>query len=126
MSSHKIRWLALSSHAKWVFFRLHPGPQQPYITYSDVEVQENNTKPFRALLAMMLATEREFNVPSYPDKAVPLPSIKEEGGLSREDQDERGSDQHHGQATGQGLAVTQSGKNISSESTDLMVSACPF
>ncbi|KAL5482920.1 hypothetical protein ACEPAI_9515 [Sanghuangporus weigelae] len=59
MASHKARWGAVTSHEKWVFIRLHPG-EQPYMTFSSVELQENNTRPFRALLAMILAAELDL------------------------------------------------------------------
>ncbi|KAL5512706.1 hypothetical protein ACEPAG_2972 [Sanghuangporus baumii] len=61
MASHKARWGAVTSHEKWVFIRLHPG-EQPYITFSSVEPQENNTRPFRALLAMTLAVELDLEI----------------------------------------------------------------
>lgn len=73
MASHKSNWLALTCHDSWVFFRLHnrtPGPgasNVPYITYSEVEKQSDNTRPFCALLAMMLAAQDKFEVESKAD-----------------------------------------------------------
>ena len=76
MSSHKARWLALTSHHKWVFFRLHPDEKRPYITHSNVEVQEDNTRLFRAFLAMMLVTALGHGVESHAN-IVPLPPLQE-------------------------------------------------
>ena len=76
MSSHKARWLALTSHHKWVFFRLHPDEKRPYITYSNVEVQEDNTRPFRAFLAMMLVAVSSRTVESHANTAIPLPPVQ--------------------------------------------------
>ncbi|KAJ4473890.1 hypothetical protein J3R30DRAFT_3684842 [Lentinula aciculospora] len=107
MSSHKVNWLALTSHHKWIFFRLHPSSDkepEPYISYSSVEMMENNTRPFRALLAMMLATVGEIKVvDSNVDKTVPLPVIEEEehhsSESSQEDQDKIGSYRGSGPVT---------------------------
>ena len=84
MVAHKVHWAAVTSHDKWIFFRLHPDlngdPPKPYISFSTVEAQENNTRPFRALLAMMLATTENLNVASHPDNRAltPIPERKDE------------------------------------------------
>ena len=77
MASHKARWGAITSHEQWVFIRLHPG-SDPYITFSSVELQENNTRPFRALLAMVLAAELDLEVDSHVNMQIPLETIVEE------------------------------------------------
>ena len=99
MSSHKVNWLALTSHHKWIFFRLKPiqeGMREPYIPYSSVEMMEGNTRPLLALLAMLLTAMGEIkDVDSNVDTMVPLPAIEEEekpsSESSREDQDEGSS-----------------------------------
>lgn len=76
MASHKARWGTITSSKKWVFLRLHPGAE-PYITFSSVEMQANNTRPFRALLAMMLAAELDLEVDSHADLEDLLSPIPE-------------------------------------------------
>ncbi|EJD08046.1 uncharacterized protein FOMMEDRAFT_150710 [Fomitiporia mediterranea MF3/22] len=77
MGSHKAHWLALTCYTKWIFLRLHCGkkPNPTYITYSTVEKQSNNTRPFRALLGMMLAITTNTDVPSTANMQVPLRDI---------------------------------------------------
>ena len=81
MAAHKVHWAALTSHDKWVFLRLHPdldgNPPEPYVSFSTAELQRDNTRPFRALFAMMLATTCDLSVESHPDNNV-LPPVKEE------------------------------------------------
>ncbi|OCB90009.1 kinase-like protein [Sanghuangporus baumii] len=77
MASHKARWGAITSHEKWLFIRLHPG-EDPFITFSAVEKQEDNTRPFRALLAMLLAAELNLEVESHADLESLLATIPEE------------------------------------------------
>ncbi|EJD08067.1 uncharacterized protein FOMMEDRAFT_150739 [Fomitiporia mediterranea MF3/22] len=66
MMIYRVEWLALSCFTKWVFFRLHlrGEGELPYVTYSTIEKQEDNTRPFRALFGMMLATAMNVDVPS--------------------------------------------------------------
>lgn len=78
MATHRSDWLALTSHHKWVFFQFRPGVQEPYITYSSVIPQENDTRPFRALLGMMLASEFGLLIDSRVNERVQLESIGEE------------------------------------------------
>ncbi|KAL5481084.1 hypothetical protein ACEPAI_10025 [Sanghuangporus weigelae] len=77
MASHKAHWGAITSHEKWLFLRLHPG-DDPFITFSVVEKQEDNTRPFRTLLAMILAAELNLEVESHADMGVALATIPEE------------------------------------------------
>ncbi|KAL5483003.1 GSE1_5 [Sanghuangporus weigelae] len=79
MGSHHARWLALSSHEKWVFLRFHPRDDGPFISYSAIERQDNSTRPFRALLAMLLDAEGELTAES---KVKPPPSFST---VSKED-----------------------------------------
>ncbi|KAK0465880.1 kinase-like domain-containing protein [Desarmillaria tabescens] len=135
MASHKANWLALTCHHKWIFLRLHNRPangtQGPYITYSSVEEQPNNTKPFRALLAMMLAAEEGLEIESKADLSVPLLSIeeedKEDSNKPQVDPDENTSGAYHrwGKAPRQRLLRTQSNKdseNQPNQSADIMIS----
>ncbi|KAL5522766.1 hypothetical protein ACEPAG_8784 [Sanghuangporus baumii] len=77
MASHKARWGAITSHEKWLFIRLHPC-DDPFITFSVVEKQKDNTRPFRALLAMLLTAELDLEVESHADMESPLAAIPEE------------------------------------------------
>ncbi|KAL5512466.1 hypothetical protein ACEPAG_3119 [Sanghuangporus baumii] len=78
MGSHHARWLALSSHEKWVFLRFHPRDDGPFISYSAIERQDNSTRPFRALLAMLLDAEGELTVESKANLPPSLSTISEE------------------------------------------------
>ena len=92
MASHKARWGAITSHEQWVFIRLHPG-SDPYITFSSVELQENNTRPFRALLAMVLAAELDLEVDSHVNMQIPLETIVEEEEQHIEEDDVEADDE---------------------------------
>ena len=59
MATHKANFLALTCHDKWLFFHLRDG-DRPLLTYSSVERQNENTRPFRALLGMISALEIGF------------------------------------------------------------------
>ena len=78
MGSLRVNWLALTSHHKWVFFRLHNDSEEPYLTYSSVIPQQDDTRPFRALLGMMLASEFNIEVGSSIIRTGELPPIEEE------------------------------------------------
>ncbi|EJD06895.1 kinase-like protein [Fomitiporia mediterranea MF3/22] len=68
MILYEVEWLVLSCFTRWVFLRLHRrAGEVPYITYSTIEEQLNNTRPFRALVGMMLAIAEEIDVPSNAD-----------------------------------------------------------
>ena len=64
---------------------------------------KNSTRPFCALLAMMLAAEKDLEVDNNFDKTVPVPPIKEEdeppSEPSQEDQDKSGSYRRSGTVT---------------------------
>ena len=79
MGSHRTEWGVLTCHDKWVFVRLHRGTdlQRAYITFSSVEEQSNNTKPFRALLGLLLASNYEIDVPSHANMQATLTTIVE-------------------------------------------------
>ncbi|EJD05076.1 kinase-like protein [Fomitiporia mediterranea MF3/22] len=66
MVLYKVEWLALTCYTNWVFLRLHSrgAGEVPYMTYSTIEEQLDNTRPFRALLGMMMAIARDIDVPS--------------------------------------------------------------
>ncbi|EJD08069.1 uncharacterized protein FOMMEDRAFT_144169, partial [Fomitiporia mediterranea MF3/22] len=80
MGSYEAEWLALTSYTKWVFLRLHCGtaPVPTYVTYSTFETQSDNSRPFRALLGMMLAIATETAVPSNASTQGPLQVIPED------------------------------------------------
>ena len=80
MGSHQTEWGVLTCHDKWVFVRLHRGTdlQRAYITFSSVEEQSNNTKPFRALLGLLLASNYGIDVPSHANMQATLTTIVEE------------------------------------------------
>ena len=131
MSSHKVNWLALTSHHKWIFFRLHPiqeGVREPYISYSSVERMEDNTRPLRALLAMLLAAMGEIkDADSNVDTMVPLPMIKVEdqpsSESSQEDQDQDDSYRGSGSVTKKqyNLRPHKSKNSCSADSAELLV-----
>ena len=77
MAEHQMEWGALTCHDKWIFVRLHKGTatQDPYLTYSTVEKQTENTKPFRALLGMVLAAVRGIDVKCHANMEMPLTVI---------------------------------------------------
>ncbi|EJD08334.1 uncharacterized protein FOMMEDRAFT_16742 [Fomitiporia mediterranea MF3/22] len=77
MILYRVEWLALSCFTKWVFLRLHRRgtDEAPYMTYSTIERQLDNTRPFRALLGMMLAISRNIDVPTNADMNVRLQSV---------------------------------------------------
>ena len=87
MGSQRVNWLALTSHNKWVFFRLHNSSEEPYLTYSSVIPQQDDTRPFRALLGMMLASEFNIEVGNSVIRTGELPPIEEE----QEEQEEKAS-----------------------------------
>ncbi|EJD08100.1 uncharacterized protein FOMMEDRAFT_150779 [Fomitiporia mediterranea MF3/22] len=83
MILYRAEWLALTCFTKWVFLRLHSRGtgEAPYITYSTIERQLDNTRPFCALLGMMLAYSRDISVPSNADmngQLRPVPVTKAE------------------------------------------------
>ncbi|EJD08066.1 uncharacterized protein FOMMEDRAFT_150738 [Fomitiporia mediterranea MF3/22] len=88
-------WLALSCFTKWVFLRLHERDtvdEAPYITYSTIEEQSDNTRPFRALVGMMLAVARNVDVPSNADlegrlRPVPVTVLPSDAPAVREQHD---------------------------------------
>ena len=131
MSSHKINWLALTSHHKWIFFRLHPiqeGVREPYISYSSVEKMEDNTRPLRALLAMLLAAMGEIkDVDSNVDTMVPLPMTEEEdrpsSESSQEDKDKDDSYRGSGPVTKKqyNLRPHKSNNSCPADSAELLV-----
>ena len=96
MAAHQTEWSALTCHDKWVFLRLHKGTatQKPYLTYSTVERQAENTRPFRALLGMILATVRRIDVGSHPNMEMLLTEIPE----GSEDPSSSSSDEQSGQS----------------------------
>ena len=85
-------WLALSCFTKWVFLRLHERDavdEAPYITYSTIEEQSDNTRPFRALVGMMLAVSKDVDVPSNADlegrlRPVPVTVLPSDAPAARE------------------------------------------
>ena len=80
MGAHQTEWGVLTSHDKWLFFRLHKATnqQQAYVTFSSVEEQSNNTRPFRALLGMLLAAEYKIHVPTHVNMQSELFTITEQ------------------------------------------------
>ena len=78
MASHKALWGAITSHEKWIFVRLHPG-DEPYISFSSIELQSDSTRPFRALLAIMLAAELDLDVESHSDMRLAVERLEEGG-----------------------------------------------
>ena len=80
MGAYETEWGVLTCHDQWIFVRLHKGAysQQAYVTFSSVEGQSNNTKPFRALLGMLLAAEYEIDVPSHANMQVMLAKMVDE------------------------------------------------
>ncbi|OCB89155.1 kinase-like protein [Sanghuangporus baumii] len=104
MGSHRAKWLALTSHHKWMFLQFHNEPKNPYVSYSSVIPQQNDTRPFRALLGMMISAEFEIEVKSKVTRTRRLHPIKEEKQakedppLDPEKQDKSGS--YKGQTRG--------------------------
>ena len=90
MGSQRVNWLALTSHHKWVFFRLHNDQKEPYLTYSSVIPQQDDTRPFRALLGMMLASEFDIEVENSVILTGELPPAEKE----QEEQEEEASPNH--------------------------------
>ena len=80
MGAYETEWGVLTCYDQWIFVRFHKGAysQQAYVTFSSVEGQSNNTKPFRALLGMLLAAEYEIDVPSHANMQATLTTIVEE------------------------------------------------
>ena len=90
MGSLRVDWLALTSHHKWVFLRFHDDQKESYLTYSSIVPQENDTRPFRALLGMMLASEFDIEVENSVVRTGELPPAEEE----QEEQEEEASPNH--------------------------------
>lgn len=63
----------LSSHHKWAFFRLHVGTRL-CVSFSTVEVQTDNTRPF-CTLETLLASHLNLPVDSIPEQGNALPGI---------------------------------------------------
>ncbi|KAL5501321.1 hypothetical protein ACEPAH_8581 [Sanghuangporus vaninii] len=133
MASHKARWGAITSHEKWVFLRLHPG-EQPYITFSSVELQENNTRPFCALLAMILAAKLNLEVESHANMQLTLKTIDDDDEESESTEnssdadpreDENVSFRGSGRVTREEPPVTRpgnrAGRTEAGEEPDLMI-----
>ena len=109
MGAQRVNRLILTSHHKWVFLRLHNDPEVPYLTYSSVIPQKNDTRPFRALLGMMLASEFDIEVESSAIRTGEVPSIEEE----QEDNDEEaypGNDERDKSASYKGSSHRKRGK----------------
>ena len=63
-------WAVMTSHHKWSFLRRLRDP--PVLLYSQIEVQEDNTRPFRALIAMILASTGQITIPPPPDGLISI------------------------------------------------------
>ena len=134
MSTHKVNWLALTSHHKWIFFRLNPiqeGMREPYIPYSSVEMMEGNTRPLLALLAMLLTAMGEIkDVDSNVDTMVPLPMIEAEDQPSSESskEDKNKDDPYRGSGPvtkkQHNLRPHKSNNSCSADSAELLVKRC--
>ena len=61
MCSANIHWAAITSYHKWMFLRRTDEPAT--FTYSTVELQNDNPRPFMALLATSLAAEGRITIP---------------------------------------------------------------
>lgn len=61
-------WAVITSHHKWSFLRRLHDP--PMLLYSQIELQEDNTRPFRALVAMILAAKGLITIPPPPDDLI--------------------------------------------------------
>ena len=123
MSSYKAQWLALTSHNKWIFFRSHLDREQPYITYSDFEEQRDNTRPFRAFLAIILVTAMDRTVESHANTAAPLPSIEDDKGDEEDDSCKQEHESGGGsEGAGENCLVTQDVPKGTRAPPDLLVS----
>lgn len=127
MASNKAHWLILTSEEKWIFFRLHVG-ESPYVTFSEVEEQSGNTRPFRAILATLLSAFKGVEVNSNPDLlAQPLDPIVETTEDSSDsgpsDTDTSGNHRGRGIGTREEPYVTRS-KTRGGEA-DMMVASFP-
>ena len=82
----KVNWAVLTSHHKWIFFRLVNTPDGGHtFTYSTVESQSGNTRPFLALLATLLAASGLITIPP-PDLGPILTEIqRSQPKINRED-----------------------------------------
>ena len=70
-----VHWSAVTSHHKWIFLRRVENPVG--LRYSTVELQENNTRPFLALLAMFLAAQGAITVSPPEENDNPLSRIEQ-------------------------------------------------
>ena len=61
-------WAVITSHHKWSFLRRLHDP--PMLLYSQIELQEDNTRPFRALVAVILAAKGLITIPPPPDDLI--------------------------------------------------------
>ena len=60
----RMNWAVLTSHHRWIFFRLVYTPEGRHIfSYSTVESQSGNTRPFLALLATLLDASGLITIP---------------------------------------------------------------
>ena len=72
MCSTKVYWAAITSYHKWVFLRRTEEPAT--YTYSTVEIQSGNPRPFMTLLAIILAADGHITVPLLNVGNIPLDS----------------------------------------------------
>ena len=70
MTISEAEWCAVTSHHKWVFFRRIELNGRDVILYSRVELQQNSTRPFCALLAMILADRKDITIPEPPHEEI--------------------------------------------------------
>ena len=74
------KWAIVTSHHKWVFLR--KLDDRPVMLYSGVELQEENTRPFRALIAMILAAGGLITIPPPPEHSLLPPANSKKRFLS--------------------------------------------
>ena len=68
----KTYWAIITSHHIWVFLRRLENPSA--ILYSPVECQAGNTRPFRALMATLLAAGGLITIPQPPQIRLTIPT----------------------------------------------------
>jgi len=63
-------WAVITSHHKWTVLRRLHDP--PILLYSQIELQKDNTRIFRALVAMTLAVGNQITIPLPPNNLTSI------------------------------------------------------
>lgn len=68
MALMKVHWSILTSHEKWIVFRLEPGSMGACFTFSDT-LSSENSDVLLAFVAVLWVVDKGYEVPSQPSEA---------------------------------------------------------